>query len=167
MVRPLSPDQIRQALVNVDEEERERISLPGLHETLWEQRDFLGWRDPQRPHRGYIVFWDGQTPRGVSVRAAESAMPAGRPAICSLCHTQQPAPQVSLFVAAKAGPSGERGDTVGTYLCRDLSCSTLIRTNPPEGPAHPTPEDTVRERSEGVLARLVGFTTRVQGESGV
>lgn len=163
-MRPLSPDQIRSALVNVSEDERHRIPLPGLHETVWDEREFLGWRDPERPHLGYIVFWEGATPKGVSLRAAESAMPAGRPAMCSLCHTQQPAPQVSLFVAPKAGQAGRRGDTVGTYLCRDLSCSALIRMKPGDGQDSSVSTDFLQRRSEGVHQRLAGFTARVIGD---
>ena len=151
----------------MDDTERDSIPLPGLHETVWDEREFLGWRDPERPHRGYIVYWDGSTPRGVTLRAAESAMPAGKPAMCSLCHTQQPAPQVSLFVAPKAGHLGKRGDTVGTYLCRDLSCSALIRMKPAEDPEHLQASDTVRRRSEGVHKRLAGFTARVIGDEGL
>lgn len=163
-MQPLSPEQIRLALVNVADDERQRVPMPGLHETVWDEREFLGWRDPERPHLGYIVYWDGSTPRGVSLRAAESAMPPGRPAMCSLCHTQQPAPQVSLFVAAKAGHAGKRGDTVGTYLCRDLSCSTLIRMKPGEDQIHSAGSDSLRRRSEGVQQRLAGFTARVLGD---
>lgn len=166
-MQPLTPEQIREALVNVDDEERGRVPLPGLHETVWDEREFLGWRDPERPHRGYIVYWDGSTPRGVTLRAAESAMPAGKPAMCSLCHTQQPAPQVSLFVAPKAGHRGKRGDTVGTYLCRDLSCSALIRMKPAEDRGHSEGSDTVSRRSEGVRERLAGFTRRVIGDEAV
>jgi hypothetical protein len=166
-MQPLTPEQIRGALVNVDDEERGRVPLPGLHETVWDEREFLGWRDPERPHRGYIVYWDGSTPRGVTLRAAESAMPSGKSAMCSLCHTQQPAPQVSLFVAPKVGHRGKRGDTVGTYLCRDLSCSALIRMKPAEDPEHPQASDTVRRRSEGVHQRLAGFTARVIGDEAI
>ena len=166
-MRSLSPDEIRNALVNVDDTERHEIPLPGLHETIWEEREFLGWRDPEKPHRGYIVYWDGATPRGVKLRASETAMPPGKPAMCSLCHTQQPAPQVSLFVAPKAGARGRRGDTVGTYLCRDLSCSALIRMKPADDPNHPDASDTVKRRSEGVRQRLVGFTARVVGDENI
>jgi hypothetical protein len=160
-MRPLTADDIRHCLVNVDDDERESIVLPGLHETVWEEREFLGWRDPTHPTRGYIVFWSGQKPLGVAVRAAESAMPAGRPAMCSLCHTQQPAPQVSLFVAPKAGHRGKRGDTVGTYLCADLRCSTLIRITPPRSENLPHPEVHTKHRSAGIEERLERFTARV------
>lgn len=164
-MRPLSPDEIRSSMVNVDPAERDEIPLPGLHETVWDDREFLGWRDPERPHRGYIVFWEGDTPRGLCVRASESTMPPGRPAMCSLCHTQQPAPQVSLFVAKKSGARGRRGDTVGTYLCRDLSCPTLMRRKSDEL-ARPIESDhTLALLALGVQTRLARFTARVMDES--
>ncbi len=164
-MRPLDPDEIRGSIVNIDDSERPEIPLPGLHETVWDEREFLGWRDPERPHRGYLVFWDGDTPVGVWVRAAESTMPAGRPAMCSLCHTQQPAPQVSLFVAPKAGASGKKGDTVGTYLCRDLNCPVLMRQKSDELARPIDSEHTRRLLAEGVLKRLSGFTARVRNDS--
>ncbi len=164
-MRPLEPSDIRLAIINIDDDERKDIPIPGLHETMWDQREFLGWRDPEKPHRGYLVFWQDDQPVGVRVRAAQSPMPAGRPAMCSLCHTQQPAPQVSLFVAPKAGPAGRRGDTVGTYLCRDLSCPTLMRQKTDEL-GHTIDSDSVRRMiAEGVITRLAGFTARVRGEA--
>lgn len=162
-MRPLEPDEIRAAIVNIDDNERDNIPLPGLHETIWDEREFLGWRDPERPHRGYLVYWEGPTPVGVRVRAAESTMPAGRPAMCSLCHTQQPAPQVSLFVAPKSGAAGKKGDTVGTYLCRDLSCPSLMRRKSDELARPIDSEHTRRMLAEGVVNRLAGFTARVRG----
>lgn len=163
-MRPLTPEDIRASLINVPDGDRDEIILPGLHETVWEEREFLGWRDPTHPTRGYIVFWSGQHPTGVTVRAAQSAMPAGRPALCSLCHTQQPAPQVRLFVAPKAGPRGQRGDTVGTYLCSDLRCSTLIRMAPPTRGQLPHPDTVTDRRASGINQRLVRFAARIIGE---
>jgi hypothetical protein len=161
---PLTAEEIRTAMVNIDEDERQGMVLPGLHETVWEEREYLGWRDPTHPTRGYIVFWNGSQAMGLAVRAAESAMPAGRPAMCSLCHTQQPAPQVSLFVAPKAGSRGHRGDTVGTYLCSDLRCSTLIRITPPKSPHLPDPTGLTHHRADGISERLERFTARVVAE---
>ena len=164
-MRPLEPSDIRAAIVNIDDDERDEIPIPGLHETIWDEREFLGWRDPEKPHRGYLVFWVDDRAVGVRVRAAESTMPPGRPAMCSLCHTQQPAPQVSLFVAPKAGAAGKRGDTVGTYLCRDLNCPTLMRQKTDELGHTIDAETTRRLIAEGVVTRLAGFTQRVQGGS--
>ena len=64
-----------QAIVNVEPREIERLTLPGLHEVVWEDREYLGWRDPGSPQRGYIVFWDGDEPVGIMVRAADLDAP--------------------------------------------------------------------------------------------
>ena len=143
------------------EAQLESMTFPGLHETLWAEREFLGWRDASHPTRGYLVFWVGETLRGLMVRAAESPMPAGRSAVCVLCHTQQPAPQVSLFVSPKAGAEGFRGNTVGTYLCADLNCSTIIRMIPEVPGVTPSKTDSVASRGSGLLQRLEGFSRRV------
>ena len=160
-MRPVTVDQIRSSMINMSESELEVMNLPGLHETLWEEREFLGWRDVNHNTKGYLVFWVGDTPRGLMVRSAETHMPPGRSAICALCHTQQPAPQVSLFVAPKAGDAGRRGNTIGTYMCADLSCSTLIRITPPESDAQPEPEKIVKHKSLGMRERLENFSLRV------
>jgi hypothetical protein len=141
------------------------MSLPGLHETLWEEREFLGWRDANHATRGYLVFWVGDLPRGLMVRSAETPMPSGRSALCALCHTQQPAPQVSLFVAPKAGEQGLRGNTVGTYLCADLSCSAMIRmaTNVPG--VHADRGSRLAATSESIRQRLENFSRRVISEN--
>ena len=82
-------------------------------------------------------------------------------AFCSLCRTQQPAHQVSLFSVAKAGQAGRDGNTVGTYICADLACSTLIRIVPPSSYLQPSTEELVAARGESLLARLDGFTAEV------
>jgi hypothetical protein len=89
-------------------------------------------------------------------------MPPGRSAICALCHTQQPAPQVSLFVAPKSGEEGIRGDTVGTYICADLACSTLIRITPAVSTELPKPDRIVRHKAVGMRDRLENFSKRVR-----
>lgn len=160
-MRPAEKDAIAACFVNMTEAELHAMSLPGLHETLWEEREFLGWRDVNHNTRGYLVFWVGSELRGLMVRAAETAMPAGRSAVCVLCHTQQPAPQVSLFVAPKAGPEGARGNTVGTYLCADLNCSTIIRMIPEVPGVTPEQRDPVASRAGGMLQRLEKFSLRV------
>jgi hypothetical protein len=160
-MQPVDKDAIRSCFVNMTDAERDAMTLPGLHETLWAEREFLGWRDVNHNTRGYLVFWVGNELRGLMVRAAETAMPAGRSAVCVLCHTQQPAPQVSLFVSPKAGPEGARGNTVGTYMCADLNCSTIIRMIPEVPGVTPIAKDVVAARGSGVLQRLENFSERV------
>jgi len=50
---------------------------------------------------------------------------------------------------------------VGTYLCADLACSTLIRITPPESDAHPDPDRIVRHKAVGMRQRLENFSNRV------
>jgi hypothetical protein len=161
-MRPVTPEAIRTSMINMSDTELSVMTLPGLHETLWEEREFLGWRDAHHATKGYVVFWVGGNIQGLMVRAARTPMPPGRSAICALCHTQQPAPQVSLFVAPKAGEEGIRGDTVGTYICADLACSTLIRITPAVSTELPKPDRMVRHKAVGMRDRLENFSKRVR-----
>jgi len=160
-MKPLTADEIRSSIVNAAPEDIGKMPLPGLHETLWDSREYLGWRDPQAPQRGYIVFWRDDRPLGMVVRASESRMSRAMSAMCSLCRTPQPANQVSLFSVPKAGPAGINGNTVGTYICSDLACSTIIRIVPPPSDMQPNPSDVVASRAAGLLTRLNSFTSEV------
>lgn len=91
-------------------------------------------------------------------------MPAGRSALCALCHTQQPAPQVSLFVAPKTGEEGARGNTVGTYLCADLSCSAMIRMVA-DVTGGATSNEVVALKGNSIRQRLENFSRRVISEN--
>jgi len=159
-MRPLTEADIRESLVNAGPGEAERIPMPGLHEVLWEEREYLGWRDPGSPQRGYLVAWRGDTPVGIVLRAAGTRLQAGS-AICSLCSTPQPGNQVTMFAAPLAGEKGRRGDTVGTYICADLSCSLLIRIAPPQYEMQPAPDELVAARAAGLSSRVAAFAERV------
>jgi hypothetical protein len=163
-MKPLTREQIVESLVNMSEADFRVMSFPGLHETLWDEREFLGWRDAHHPTKGYLVFWVGDEVRGLMVRSAESPMPPGRSALCALCHTQQPAPQVSLFAAPKTGEEGARGNTVGTYLCADLSCSAIIRMVV-DVPGARSAEDVLATKSDNIRQRLENFSRRVISEN--
>jgi hypothetical protein len=160
-MRPLTANDIRASIVNAPAEDVERLPMPGLHETVWDSREYLGWRDPQSPQRGYIVFWRDDAPIGMVVRAASTQQSRSISAMCSLCRTQQPANQVSLFTVPKAGKAGRDGNTVGTYICSDLGCSTIIRILPPPSDMQPSPSDVVASRAAGLLTRLNSFTAEV------
>ncbi len=160
-MRPLNPDEIRASMVNASVEDVAKMTLPGLHETVWESREYLGWRDPLMPQRGYIVFWRDEVATGMVLRAADARMSRGMAAMCSLCRTQQPAHQVSLFSVPKAGKAGREGNTVSTYICADLACSTIIRILPPPSDMQPSPTEVVASRAAGLLTRLNSFTTEV------
>ena len=156
-MKPLTESDIRESFVNALPGDLDRLPIPGLHEMLWTDREFLGWRDPQAHQRGYIVHWVDDLPVGLVVRSSGASLRPGIAARCSLCHSPQPATQVRLFTAPKAGEAGANGDTVGTYICEDLACSLLIRVAPP----HLNPPEQIERRAAGLAERVRGFTANV------
>lgn len=156
-MKPLTEEDIRSSFVNAQPGDLERLPIPGLHEMLWEEREFLGWRDHQAHLRGYIVHWMDGRPTGLVVRTSSSALRPGIAAMCSLCHSPQPATQVRLFTAPRAGEAGLNGNTLGTYICEDLACSLLIRVAPP----HLNPPERIAERADGLLRRVQNFTADI------
>jgi hypothetical protein len=151
-MKALTESDIRGSFVNAGPGEAHGMPLPGLHEMYWDQREYLGWRDPGAPQRGRAI--------GIVLRAAEARLQVGS-AICSLCNTPQPAGQVTMFSAVRAGDAGRRGDSVGTYICADLACSLLIRIAPPQYDMQPSPEEIVAMRAAGLQSRLDAFVGRV------
>jgi len=160
-MRELTAEEIRASFVNVAAEEAERIPLPGLHEVVWADREFLGWRDPSLAGRGYLVHDSEAGLVGVVLRRAERREGRGVPAMCSMCRATQPATQVSLWSAARAGQAGRDGASVGTYICDDLGCPHIIRMLPPTSPWAPSPGDLFEARSIGLLERVRAFTASV------
>lgn len=156
-MKPLTEADIRSSFVNATPDELAQLPIPGLHEMLWDEREYLGWRDPQAARRGYIVLWIDDRPVGIVVRSAGGSLRAGIAAMCSFCHSPQPATQVRLFSAARAGESGRNGNTIGSYVCEDLACSMLIRVAPP----HLNPPETIAARSAALLQRVTNFTNDV------
>jgi len=156
-VKPLTEADIRSSFVNATPEELDRMPIPGLHETIWEEREFLGWRDPQAARLGYLVHWADDRPVGVILRAAPGSLRAGIAAMCSFCHSPQPATQVRMFSAPRAGEAGRNGNTVGTYICEDLACPHLIRTAPP----HLNPPHLIATRGAAMLSRVQSFTAGI------
>ena len=156
-MKQLTPSLIRGSFVNATSGELERIPLPGLHETMWGEREYLGWRDPQAHQRGYLVHWRDDVPVGILLRASEFSLQPGISAMCSLCRITQPSNQVTLFSAPRAGQSGRDGNTIGTYICDDLACSHLIRILPPAHPMQPSPAEILAMRVDDLLGRVESF----------
>jgi hypothetical protein len=159
-MKPLTEAEIRGSFVNATKGEIERMPLPGLHEVIWESREFLGWRDPGAPLRGYLVHWMGDRAVGIVVRASEVGLRHGISAMCALCRTPQPSGQVTLFSAPRAGEAGRNGNSIGTYICDDLACSFIIRIVPASLPMQ-SPADIVAARATGLLERVEAFTADV------
>ncbi len=157
-MREVTETELRECFVNATRRELEQLPLPGLHETIWADREYLGWRDPRSSRLGYLVHWRGDELIGVVVRSAPGGLRPGIAAMCSLCHSTQPATQVRMFSARLADLDGDTGSSIGTYICDALDCSHIIRTGPP----HLVTADRIAARSEALLGRVERFTARVE-----
>jgi hypothetical protein len=157
---PLTAVEIRGSFVNASQGEAERLPMPGLHEVMWQQREYLGWRDQQAHHRAYLVHWLDDRPVGLLLTASEFGMRPGISAMCSLCRTTRRSDEVTLFAAPRAGQAGREGNTVGMYVCDDLACSHLIRILPPPSDLQ-DPGILLSQRIEGLERRLRSFTADI------
>ncbi|GAA1853870.1 FBP domain-containing protein [Microbacterium koreense] len=163
-MRPLTEEDVRAAMTNATDEELRLLSVPrdfALAE--WDHLDFYAWRDPHTKSRGYVIAEVDDTAQGVVLRAANGTSRA-RSAMCNLCHTMQPADQVVLFSARKAGEAGAHGDTIGTYICADLSCHENVRLAAPLAPSEI--RASVDRRIDGTRERTEAFVSRVAETSG-
>lgn len=158
-MRPLTEDEIRAAFVNAGPDELKLVTLPAdFMLTDWDHLDFFAWRDPRTRGRGYLIAEVEGEPTGVVLRASDGTSHA-RSAMCNLCHTMQPADQVALFTARKAGAAGSHGDSIGTYICRDLSCHENVRLAPPLAPSEI--RGSVDLKIDGTRRRTEAFVERV------
>lgn len=158
-MRPLTEEDVRSAFVNASPDELRLVSLPAdFMLTDWDHQDFFAWRDPRTRGRGYVIAEVEGEPTGVVLRAADGNSRA-RAAMCNLCHTMQPADQVVLYTARKAGSAGAHGDSVGTYMCADLSCHENVRLAAPLAPNEM--RASVDRKIDGTRRRTEAFVGRV------
>lgn len=157
-MQALTEDEVRAAIVNASPEERERLSFPMSFVLAdWDHLDFVAWPDPEDRGRGYVVVERDGVPTGIVLRAASGSR--GRAALCNLCQTMQPGNQVALFTARRVGAAGERGDSVGTYMCADLGCHENVRLAAPLAPSEV--RASVDRRIDGTRRRVEDFVARV------
>ncbi len=158
---PLTQREIRACFVNCSKGEATRMSLPHeLDELPWSELDYLGWRDPQSPARACIVAEVGGAVRGIVLRAPHAAVGAGRTSMCSLCITTR-AGGVTLMVAPRAGRAGQNGNTVGTWICSDLACSSFVRGTQHAGGASVPETLGVEDRVARLRRNLEDFVGKV------
>ena len=124
---------------------------------LREGLDLLGWRDPKAPARAYLVVVRDDQARGVALRAGTDGRRA-RKTMCDLCLTVGNA---TLMVAPRAGRPGQRGESVGTYVCADLDCSLFARGRRSSGTIVMEERLSVEERVERLDHNLDVFLARV------
>ena len=163
-MRPLTEQEVRTSFVNAADDELRLMALPSVFLiTDWDHLDFLAWRDPRTRGRGYVIAELGGRPVGVVLRAADGTSRA-RSAMCNVCHTMQPADQVALFTARKSGTAGSHGDSIGTYICADLSCHETVRLAAPLAPNEV--RASVDRKIDGTTRRAEAFVESVLESAG-
>ena len=162
-MKALTVDDARAALANVTDGERRRLSVPTPFLLLdWDHTDFVAWRDPNIADRGYIIVEHDGAATGIMVRAAAPGS-RGHAGICNLCHSLQPGDQVTSFTAKRGGAAGERGDSIGTMICADLTCHENVRLAAPLAPGELRGD--VDQRIDGTRSRVENFVLRVLEEA--
>lgn len=128
-MNPLTERQIRASFCNASKREVSQASVPDMDAIDWERLDYLGWRDAKREHAAYVVAQVGDEPVGIMLRAGTSSKQS-RKVMCAWCQDVVVMDDVSMYVARRAGAAGRRGNTIGTLICTDFSCSQNVRRPP-------------------------------------
>jgi hypothetical protein len=158
-VNPVTEKQIRAGFVNISKGAAGRVNLPSdLDERPWGDLDYLGWQDPKAPGRSYLVTDRGGRVRAISLRTSEGGVGRTRKTMCDLCMTVG---SVVLMVAPRAGKAGQRGDSVGTYVCAALDCSDFVRNLRSNGTVVMEERLTAEQKIERLVANLDTFLARV------
>ncbi|KQS09971.1 translation elongation factor [Curtobacterium sp. Leaf183] len=158
---PISETTIRTSFVNASRKETSDVTLPAGFDTIvWDDLDFLGWRDPKIGRRAYVVVptLDGGLV-GILFRQAE-ASPRSR-AQCSWCQDVQLPNDVVFWSAKRSGKAGRNGNTVGTLVCEDFQCSSNVRKTPPLAYEGFDVQAARLRRIEDLQVRAAGFAAEV------
>jgi hypothetical protein len=164
-MRPLSEREIRSSFINCTQGEAKRLHTPrGLADIAWPELNFLGWRDLSAMTRNYLVAEQGDGLIGVAFRQATHKRHFLQRNMCSLCFTTHPGSGVALVSARKAAKAGRRGDSVGLYMCTDMSCSLYARGKKVSGAMEPLEETlSVDEKVARLAVNLAEFLAKVIG----
>ncbi|MGW4381263.1 FBP domain-containing protein [Kitasatospora sp. NPDC004531] len=163
-MRALTDAKIRSSFVNCTKGEASRARLPrDLAELDWDEWDFLGWREPGAPDRGYLVAEFEDRVVGVALRLAQRPGAGRGGAMCSICLTAHPASGVALMTARRAGRGVEEYASAGEYFCSDLACPLYVRgrRRVAAGGARMTESLDAEQRVARMRANLAGFLGRV------
>ncbi|WP_285726927.1 FBP domain-containing protein [Psychromicrobium xiongbiense] len=165
---PLTQDQIRSSFLNASRSEIKAITFPADFAQLrWEELDYLGWRDPKMPQRGYLVFpADDGTITSAILRAPEGGSGKLRKVLCDLCRDVRCEVEVYLYVARRAGAAGRAGNTLGTLICADFQCSANLRVPVPQSQRRGDWEQTREHNLEGLRHRTARFMAAIRGNEG-
>jgi hypothetical protein len=166
-MNPLTDKQIRTSFINATRREVTQANLPDLDDLRWDRLEYLGWRDRKAPLSSYVVLELDGEPTGVLLRATSpSAGRVRRKALCAWCRDLSSV-DASLFVARRAGAAGRAGNTIGSLICTDLTCSQNVRRPPTSSEAGTGVEairdQLIEERISGLRERAELFVREVVG----
>jgi len=153
---PLTEKQLRTSFVNASRREANDATLPDLSSLAWDRLEYLGWRDRRAPLSAYVVLELAGAPTGVLLRASDASR-ARRRAVCAWCEDVVVTDDVTLYVARRGGASGKRGNTIGTLICTDFTCSRNVRRPPTRSEAG---DDAEAMREQIVARRVAGLRER-------
>ncbi|GEO94378.1 FBP domain-containing protein [Kocuria turfanensis] len=160
-MHPLTEAEIRSSLINCSRKDAARLPVPpDLGALDWDRLDYLGWRDPQSPRRGFAVVPTEQGPKGIVVQTSGAAG-AGKQAMCAWCQDVRLPHPVVMYVARRAGAAGREGSTVGTLVCAGFQCSANVRKRPPSPYKGFDMDAYVADRIAGLRERSRGFVAAV------
>jgi hypothetical protein len=157
----LTEKQIRASLLNASRREASQAALPDLDAVPWDRLDHLGWRDRKAPLSAYVVLELDGEPTGVLLRASPApASGRRRSAMCSWCRDLSSV-AATLYVARRAGSAGRDGNSIGTLICEDFSCSRNVRRPPTSAESGDgiaaVADQVVAERIAGLRERSAQF----------
>lgn len=165
-MRSLTLAQIRASLVNTSRREATQATPPqDLASVGWENLDLLGWTDPRSPQRAFVII-PVDHPRakegvvGIMLRVVPAPR---RQAMCALCEDITEVSDVAMFSAKMAGAAGRNGDTLGTLIHADFSCSKHARRFPSRLEGQENPQDFIEERTARLREHAERFAVRVLG----
>lgn len=129
-MRPIEERAIRASFRNASRKEASSLALPPDFDELdFSRLDYLGWFDPKKPRRAYVVAETDGGLVGVLLQRTEQRV--ARRAQCAWCDDVTLRNDVQFFSARKAGAAGRNGDTIGTLICENFGCSANVRRLPP------------------------------------
>jgi len=127
-MKTLSESEIRASFGGCTSGERKRLRIPDFAEVDWDSLDFLSWISRSNAQTGYLVSTDDDGRiTGLVLHATTPGNSPTKQSMCSLCRTVHSLGGVTLFSTTKWSEAGRHGDTVGDYICTDLSCSAYVR----------------------------------------
>jgi hypothetical protein len=163
-MRQRSAEEIRASFVNCTKGQARSANMPTRFDRIdWATLEFLGWRDPKAPDRGYVVLERDDRMTGITLTANTTARSALKKNICAFCTTTHDLTGITLFAARRAGSAGRQGNTVGTYACADLRCADYVSGVISSSVPQPFETLTLAEKNTRTITNLGKFVDRVLG----